>query len=106
MSDNNRKSRASIFLDQHPNIRRKVVESEDFLSWKTQFQTIEIDGITNYLIGGPIYGDTSTSPDEKQAYKMMNPGGDQLYEEDDLILLWAQENNIVSKEDIDRNLSS
>ncbi len=104
MADYTKKTRASIYLEQHPNIRNEVMESKEFVSWKSQFPAIPIDGIINYLIGGPVDLSAKSLTDVNQEAKIMNPGADQLLEEDDLILLWAQNNKLVTKEDIDKTL--
>jgi len=85
MSADNKKTFATRFLDQHPEIRNTVKGSPDFSSWKGQFPEITIDGILFYLSGGPAHP---------------NPGADQLQEEDELILQWARMIKLISEDDI------
>lgn len=87
MPDDNNKTFATRFLDQHPDIRSAVTGSPGFASWKGQFPEMNIDGISYYLSGGKAHP---------------NPGADQLKEEDELILQWARMNKLVSEDDIRR----
>lgn len=90
------RSFASKFLDKHPNIRAIVTQSIGFDNWKRQFQTVIIDDIKFYLLGGPVRSEETYSSDSPPKF---NPGSDQLLEEDELIYQWAKNHGILPEQD-------
>lgn len=90
-SDNSKKAFATRFLDKHPDVRSTVIKSAGFSSWKSQFPVINVDGVKFYLSGGPA-----------KTNNTMNPGADQLHEEDELILQWARTNQLISEDEVRR----
>jgi|GEM_PF-6409925 len=86
---------AANFLNKNPVIRKTVKDSAEYQNWKSKFPAIELDGIMYHLFGA------AHDADGRQFG--MNPGADQLMEEDELILLWAWKNNLVPTDDADDN---
>ena len=97
---NSEQTIASLFLKAHPNIRASIINSQEFLDWKQKLPKITIDGITNYLLGGPVSTETSLGGEDNLNH-IINPGADHPIEEDELILLWAKLNGLVTKAEID-----
>jgi len=92
---------ATRLLNRNPQIRRAVADTEEFILWKNQFSTKEIDGVIYYLRGGPVASDVQDLLNQSAFY--MNPGADQLQEQDELILEWAITHGVVSEEELNRS---
>ena len=63
----------SRVLARHPEIRRAVIESPLFASWRNGLAVTEVDGVSLYV-----------------------RGGDMLRDEDEIIFEWARRNGLLS----------
>lgn len=100
MSDQQDATFATQLLNRNPQIRQAVADTEEFILWKNQFPTKEIDGVIYYLRGGPVASDVQDPSNQGAFY--MNPGADQFQEQDELILEWAIAHGVVSEEELNR----
>lgn len=101
MSDQQELTFATRFLNRNPQIRRAVADTEEFILWKNQLPTKEIDGVIYYLRGGSVTSDVPNPSNQSAFY--MNPGADQLQEQDELILEWAIAHGWVSEKELNES---
>ncbi|MDP8966910.1 MAG: hypothetical protein M3O33_23565 [Cyanobacteriota bacterium] len=101
MSDPQEPTFATRFLNRNPQIRQAVADTEEFILWKNQLPTKEIDGVIYYLRGGPVASDVPNPSNQSAFY--MNPGADQLQEQDELILEWAIAHGWVSEKELNQS---
>jgi hypothetical protein len=74
MGQGEERSAAARFFVEHEELRRRALASPGYVQWRRQFPTIEVDGKPFRLVGG-----------------------DMLRDEDELLLMWSRQENIVSE---------
>jgi hypothetical protein len=70
---------AARFLAQHRELRERVQKDQAFRDWLRQFRTVTVDDETYFVVGG-----------------------DQLRDEDELVLEWARRHQLVTEGEINR----
>jgi len=67
MADRDERTHEARILDDNPEVRAAVTESEEFSAWKENLPTVDVDRVTYYV-----------------------RGGDMLKDEDQIVLEWAR----------------
>jgi len=67
MTDRGERTYEAQILDNNPEVRTAVSESEEFRAWKEELPTVDVDQVTYYV-----------------------RGGDMLKDEDQIMLEWAR----------------
>jgi hypothetical protein len=67
MADRDERTHEARILDDNPEVRAAVAESEEFSAWKESLPTVDVDRVTYYV-----------------------RGGDMLKDEDQIVLEWAR----------------
>jgi hypothetical protein len=70
---------ATRFFARHPEIKARVMASEEFAAWRDRFRTVTVDEKSYHVVGG-----------------------DMLRDSDEVALDWARQHGLVSQEDVDR----
>ncbi|MGI9414864.1 MAG: hypothetical protein ACR2PM_14410 [Hyphomicrobiales bacterium] len=72
-------SRAGRFLKTHGEIRERVLQDPEFGVWRNKFKTVVVDDMQYFIMGG-----------------------DMLKDEDELILEWARQVDLVTEDTVRR----
>lgn len=70
---------ATRFFTRHPEIKARVMASDEFAAWRDRFRTVTVDDKSYHVVGG-----------------------DMLRDSDEMALDWARQHGLVSQEDVDR----
>lgn len=57
MSEENGKTIEGALLDQHPDVRARVLASPEFQAWKASLPSVVVDEVRYYIRGGDILRD-------------------------------------------------
>jgi hypothetical protein len=79
MTNESEKTFESKILDRHEEVRREVVSSDEFHSWKEDLPTVVVDDVTYYI-----------------------RGGDMLKDEDQVVFEWARRTGLLTDDDLAR----
>lgn len=70
---------AARFFAQHADLRERIQKDEAFRNWLSHFRTVNVDEETYFIVGG-----------------------DQLRDEDELVLEWARRHQLVTEDEINK----